>query len=237
MLSSRAPHEARSHTEKRTPASADLSISTLVRAYRQGIFPWFNAGDPILWWSPNPRMVLPCAEFHVSRTLRRRLNKHDVRVSFDEAFVDVMTACAEPRGEAGGTWLIPAMQTAYRALHEAGLAHSVEVWRGDRLVGALYGVSIGRMFFGESMMSRESDGSKVALAWLAAQMLEWQMPIIDCQMATEHLASLGARPIPRRQFVEDVAALVAEPGPAHWRFDPALDPVSRLARPQLHSQS
>jgi leucyl/phenylalanyl-tRNA--protein transferase len=162
--------------------------------------------------------------------LRRRLNKQDVRVSLDEAFSDVMAACAEPREELGGTWLIPAMQAAYRAMHEAGLAHSVEVWRGDRLIGALYGVALGRMFFGESMMSRERDGSKIALAWLAAQMLDWKMPLIDCQMATEHLASLGARTILRRQFIEVVAALVTEPGPPAWRFDPALDPVSRLAR-------
>ena len=211
-------------------AGLDLSIETLARAYTRGIFPWFNAGDPILWWSPDPRMVLPCDEFHLSRTLRRRLNKRDVRVSLDEAFVQVVAACAEPRDDQGGTWLVPAMQAAYRAMHEAGLAHSVEVWRGDRLVGGLYGVALGRMFFGESMVSRESDGSKVAIAWLAAQMIDWNMPLIDCQMATEHLASLGARSIPRRHFTQVVGALVTEPGPARWRFDPELDPVSRLAR-------
>jgi leucyl/phenylalanyl-tRNA--protein transferase len=209
-------------------AGVDLSPDTLVRAYAQGIFPWFNEGDPILWWSPNPRMVLPCAEFHVSRTLRRRLKKRDVRVTFDEAFDEVVRACAAPRDEEGGTWLIPEMQAAYRALHDSGLAHSVEVWREGRLAGGLYGVALGRMFFGESMMSREPDGSKIALAWLAAQMLEWGMPVIDCQMATAHLASLGARAVPRRAFTAMVATLVRQPGPDRWQFDPALDPVARL---------
>jgi leucyl/phenylalanyl-tRNA--protein transferase len=210
-------------------AGVDLSMQTLVRAYALGIFPWFNEGDPILWWSPNPRMVLPCAEFHLSRTLRRRLKRRDVRVSLDEAFAEVVTACAEPREEQGGTWLIPEMQAAYRAMHDAGLAHSVEVWRGERLAGGLYGVALGRMFFGESMVSRERDSSKIALAWLAAQMVEWDMPLIDCQMATEHLASLGARSIPRREFTATVATLVRKPGPVVWRFDAALDPVARLA--------
>jgi leucyl/phenylalanyl-tRNA---protein transferase len=210
-------------------AGVDLSVETLVRAYAHGIFPWFNEGDPILWWSPNPRMVLPCAEFHLSRTLRRRLRKGDLRVSLDEAFGDVVLACAAPRDLDGGTWLIPEMRAAYHAMYDAGLAHSVEVWRGTRLVGALYGVALGRMFFGESMMSRESDGSKIALAWLAAQMTVWEMPLIDCQMATSHLASLGARTVPRRQFTARVRALVQQPGPAAWRFDPGLDPASCLA--------
>jgi leucyl/phenylalanyl-tRNA--protein transferase len=125
------------------------------------------------------------------------------------------------------------MQAAYRALHDAGLAHSVEVWRGDRLVGGLYGVALGRMFFGESMMSRESDGSKIAIAWLVAQMLDWDMPMIDCQMATPHLASLGARTLPRGEFTRMVAYLVQQPGPSPWRLDPALDPVARLHSPTV----
>lgn len=218
-------------------AGIDLSVDTLVRAYAQGIFPWFNEGDPILWWSPNPRMVLPCAEFHVSRTLRRRLKKRDVRVSIDEAFTAVVRACATPRDDEGGTWLIPEMQAAYQAMHEAGLAHSVEVWREDRLVGGLYGVALGRMFFGESMMSREPDGSKIALAWLAAQMLEWDMPVIDCQMTTPHLASLGAKPVPRQEFTAWVAALVGQPGPGRWQIDPALDPLARLDRASMATAS
>jgi leucyl/phenylalanyl-tRNA--protein transferase len=210
-------------------AGGDLSVATLVRAYRHGIFPWFNEGDPVLWWSPDPRMVLPCAEFHVSRTLGRRLKRRDVRVSFDEAFAELVDACAAPREPDGGTWLVDEMQAAYVALHEAGLAHSVEVWRDDRLVGGLYGVALGRMFFGESMVSREPDASKIALAWLSAQLLEWEMPIIDCQMATPHLASLGARGVPRRQFTAWVGALTSQPGPAEWRFAAGLDPAARFA--------
>lgn len=211
-------------------AGGDLTVPTLIGAYARGIFPWYNQGDPILWWSPNPRMVLPCAEFHLSRTLRRRLKKRDVRVSIDEAFDEMIDACAAPRDEEGGTWLVPEMQRAYRTLFADGMAHSVEVWREGRVIGGLYGVSLGRMFFGESMVSRESDASKIALAWLSAQMLAWEMPIIDCQMATAHLHSLGARTVPRRQFTTLVDALVRQPGPAAWRFDPDLDPLAALER-------
>jgi leucyl/phenylalanyl-tRNA--protein transferase len=210
-------------------AGGDLSVETLIRAYSHGIFPWFNDGDPILWWAPNPRMVLPCRKFHVSRSLRRRLKRRDVRVSFDEAFGELVAACAEPRDDDGGTWLLPEMQAAYRTMHERGLAHSVEVWRDSQLVGGLYGVVLGKMFFGESMVSRERDASKIALAWLAAQMVEWDMPLIDCQMATPHLASLGARGVPRRQFSAWVDALVRQPGPGAWRFHASLDPAARLA--------
>ena len=209
-------------------AGGDLSIRTLVTAYARGIFPWYNEGDPILWWSPNPRMVLPCAEFHLSRTLRRRLKKRDVRVSLDEAFDEVVDACAAPRDDEGGTWLVPEMKEAYRSMYGQGLAHSVEVWREERFVGGLYGVALGRMFFGESMVSRETDASKIALAWLCAQMLAWEMPLVDCQMATPHLQSLGARAVPRRQFTAWVDTLVRQPGPPVWRFDPQLDPVAAL---------
>jgi leucyl/phenylalanyl-tRNA--protein transferase len=209
-------------------AGGDLSVDTLVRAYSHGIFPWFNEGDPILWWSPNPRMVLRCADFHLSRSLRRRLKRNDVRVSFDRAFAEMLEACAAPRDDDGGTWLVPEMQAAYYELHERGLAHSVEVWRGERLLGGLYGVALGRMFFGESMVSIETDASKIALAWLAAQLLEWGMPMIDCQMATPHLESLGGRGVPRRQFTGWVDTLVRQPGPSAWRFDPNLDPAARL---------
>ena len=193
-------------------AGGDLSVATLVRAYRQGIFPWFNEGDPILWWAPNPRMVLRCAEFHVSRTLRRRLKRRDVRVSLDEAFVDSSPPARRPvtRKAAPGSSRTCRRPTA--RMHTEGLAHSVEVWRGDQLVGGLYGVALGRMFFGESMVSREPDVSKMAMAWLAAQLLDWDMPLIDCQMATPHLASLGARSVPRRQFTAWVAALASQPG-------------------------
>jgi leucyl/phenylalanyl-tRNA--protein transferase len=205
-------------------AGGDLSIRTLVDAYAHGIFPWFSEGDPILWWSPDPRMVLPTAEMHVSRSLRRRLKRRDFRVSLDEAFGDVLLACAEPREEGGGTWLMREMQSAYTTMHDAGLAHSVEVWMDGQLAGGLYGVCLGRMFFGESMFSRQTDGSKIAIAYLAAQLASWGMPLIDCQMATEHLESLGAREVPRRLFLDWVADLCVQPGPPAWRLDAELDP-------------
>ncbi|MCC7032723.1 MAG: leucyl/phenylalanyl-tRNA--protein transferase [Acidobacteria bacterium] len=211
-------------------AGGDLSVPTLLEAYTHGIFPWFSEGDPILWWSPDPRMVLPTTEMHLSRSLRRRLRRRDFRVSFDEAFEEVLRACAKPREPGGGTWLVPEMQAAYTALRDHGYAHSVEVWLDGRLAGGLYGVGIGRMFFGESMFSRRTDGSKIAIACLAAQMAAWGMPLIDCQMATGHLESLGARLLPRRVFLAWVSALCAEPGPGAWRFDEGLDPAAALAR-------
>jgi leucyl/phenylalanyl-tRNA--protein transferase len=211
-------------------AGADLSVDTLVDAYSHGIFPWYSEGDPVLWWSPDPRMILPCAELHVSRSLRRRLARRDVSVSFNRAFPDVLAACAAPRRDDAGTWLLPEMQAAYLALRAAGLAHSVEVWMDDQLAGGLYGVAVGRMFFGESMFSRRTDGSKIALAYLAAQLTVWGLPLIDCQMETEHLQSMGARMVPRRLFLAWVAELARQQGPANWEFDPDLDPVGILAR-------
>jgi leucyl/phenylalanyl-tRNA---protein transferase len=210
-------------------AGNDLSVPTLVEAYSNGIFPWYSEGDPLLWWSPDPRMVLPSAELHISRSLRRRLEKGGVRVSFDEAFSEVLTQCAAPRPDDDGTWLLPEMRAAYEALRAAGLAHSIEVWIGSDLVGGLYGVSLGRMFFGESMFSRRTDGSKIALAFLAAQLTVWGLPLIDCQMETAHLQSMGARLVPRARFIEYVAKLVRQAGPSSWRFDEGLDPVGVLA--------
>lgn len=207
-------------------AGGDLSVSTLVDAYSRGIFPWFGEGDPVLWWSPNPRTVLVPAEMHLSRSLRRRIRAGGFRVSLDERFHAVMDECAAPRQEGPGTWLIPRMKAAYQRLHDAGLAHSVEVWMEGELAGGLYGVSIGRMFCGESMFSRHTDGSKIALAWLAAQMCRWRLPLLDCQLATPHLESLGARSLPRKQFVKLIARFVAQPGPRRWRFDEDLDPMA-----------
>lgn len=204
-------------------AGGGLSTRRLVDAYMRGIFPWFNEGDPILWWSPDPRMVLAPRELHVSRSLRRRLRRRDFVVTADTAFADVLEACAEPRADGAGTWLGPAMRRAYRALFREGLAHAVEVWMDGALAGGVYGVAIGRMFFGESMFSRRTDGSKIALAYLAAQLDRWGFPWIDCQLATPHLVSLGARPMPRARFVREVRALVREPGvPAPWRLDEDL---------------
>ena len=210
-------------------AGGDLSVETLVRAYARGIFPWYSEGDPVLWWSPDPRTVLPCAELHVSRSLRRRVARRDVRVSLDESFVEVMEACAAPRPGETGTWLLPEMQAAYLALYREGLAHSIEVWMDGDLAGGLYGVGLGRMFYSESMFSRRTDGSKIALVYLAAQFLRWDMPLIDCQMDTGHLRTLGARPVPRRDFVRWVEALVRQPGPTRWVLDADLDPLAVLS--------
>ena len=201
-------------------AGGGLSVERLVEAYRHGIFPWFSAGDPVLWWSPDPRTVLRPRALHVSRSLGRRLRRHDFRVTIDAAFERVLRECAAPRPGDTGTWLLPEMHRAYLALHRAGFAHSLEVWIGDELAGGVYGVSIGRMFFGESMFSRRTDGSKIALVHLAAQLDRWEFPLIDCQMETGHLRSLGAMSMARRQFVAEVARLVQQPAPT-WRLDRA----------------
>ena len=198
----------------------DLSVERLLDAYRHGIFPWFNAGEPILWWSPDPRMVLVPAEVRVTRSLARRMRNAGFELRVDTAFAAVMRACAEPREGAGGTWISPAMVVAYTRLFEAGYAHSVETWRDGRLVGGLYGVAIGRMFYGESMFSHEPDASKVALVRLAWQLQRWEFGLIDCQMETAHLASMGARTLPRAAFVAQLAELVNLPHhPGPWRFD------------------
>ncbi|MDP3584639.1 MAG: leucyl/phenylalanyl-tRNA--protein transferase [Thiobacillus sp.] len=199
----------------------DLSVARLLDAYRHGIFPWFNPGEPILWWCPDPRMVLVPGEVRVTRSLARRLRNGGFELRVDSAFADVMRACAAPREDAGGTWISPAMVAAYSRLFEAGYAHSVETWRDGQLVGGLYGVAIGRMFYGESMFSREADASKVALVRLAQQLQRWEFGLIDCQMETPHLASMGARTMPRTAFTARLTELVNLPhrsGP--WTFDP-----------------
>jgi leucyl/phenylalanyl-tRNA--protein transferase len=181
-------------------AGGDLSVTRLLAAYRQGIFPWFNAGEPILWWSPDPRMVLFPAELRVSRSLKKRLRLADYEIRVDSAFRQVMQACAEPR-KGHGTWITAPMIAAYTALHEVGYAHSYETWIGGELAGGLYGVALGGAFFGESMFARATDASKIALAHLVGDLAARGFGLIDCQMATRHLASLGAREIPRADFI------------------------------------
>ena len=201
-------------------AGGDLMPERLLDAYRHGIFPWFSAGDPILWWSPDPRMVLFPEEFKVSHSLHKTLRrgKHEVRT--DSAFEQVMRACALPREGQDGTWIQEEIIAAYVRLHRMGLAHSVETWMDDELVGGLYGVSLGRMFYGESMFSRKTDASKIAFAHLVAQLKRWNFGMIDCQMNTPHLATLGAREIPRRQFLTLLQELIHYPDIASpWRFD------------------
>lgn len=192
----------------------------LLDAYRHGIFPWFNAGDPILWWSPDPRMVLFPDEFKISHSLRKTLRRGEYEVRTDSAFEQVMRACSLPREGQDGTWIQEDIIEGYVRLHKMGLAHSIETWMDDELVGGLYGVSLGRIYYGESMFSRKTDASKIALAHLALQLKRWNFGMIDCQMSTPHLASMGAREIPRRQFLARLQELIHYPDIASpWRFD------------------
>lgn len=195
-------------------AGGELTVARLLEAYRRGIFPWYSSAEPVLWWSPDPRMVLYCAELKVSRSLGKSVRNKGYVVRVDTAFEDVLAGCAD-RPE--GTWLGRPMRAAYIALHRAGYAHSFETWRGPDLVGGLYGVALGRMFYGESMFSRATDASKVALVKLVGQLEARGFPLIDCQMRTELLASLGAREIPRRAFLRALAPLVNYPElPGKW---------------------
>jgi leucyl/phenylalanyl-tRNA--protein transferase len=183
----------------------DLSPARLLNAYRQGIFPWYSQDEPILWWSPDPRTVLFPAQLHLSRSLRKTLRHHPFTVTLDSAFSQVIEACSESRpqkdGSQGGTWISDEMKAAYGTLHRIGFAHSVECWQGEELVGGLYGVSMGRVFFGESMFSRRTDASKIGFAHLVRRLTDWGFVLIDCQVYSAHLASLGAVDIPREQFL------------------------------------
>jgi leucyl/phenylalanyl-tRNA---protein transferase len=189
-------------------AGGELSVERLLAAYRHGIFPWFSRGEPILWWSPDPRMVLQTSELKVPRSLAKTIRNKGYRVTVDTAFEPVLHGCAGPRRGNPGTWLGAAMQKAYLALHRAGYAHSFETWHGNDLVGGLYGVAVGRMFYGESMFSAATDASKVALVTLVRELVARGFPLIDCQMKTPLLASLGAREIPRTAFLRALTALV-----------------------------
>ena len=205
-------------------AGASLDVATLVDAYSQGIFPWFSQGQPNLWWSPDPRMVLMARNFKLHRSLRKNLNqfaessRHSIR--FDSAFTEVINACAnKPREGQPGTWILPDMVNAYCALHRSGYAHSVETWIDGELAGGLYCVNLGRMVFGESMFAHRTDASKIALAALVAFCLAHQIEMIDCQQNTGHLASLGATEIGRRQFIDHVGKTIVD-SPPRWHFEP-----------------
>lgn len=205
-------------------AGGRLTLARLHQAYRNGIFPWYSQGQPVLWWSPDPRMVLPVAEFRLHRSLRKTLQRFistpgcEIRV--DTAFGEVMQFCAgSPRVGQDGTWIVPAMQRAYKAWHAAGMVHSFETWIDGELVGGLYGVGLGRMFFGESMFSRRTDASKIALAALVCFCRIQGIRLVDCQQNTSHLASLGAREIPRTEFLRHLAATVDAEPVRHWTYD------------------
>lgn len=189
----------------------DLSPERLVAAYRQGIFPWYEQGQPLLWWSPDPRTILPPGSVHLSRSMRKFLRRTEFTITFDQDFPAVIHACAEPRDYTDATWITPTMQHAYIELHRRGHAHSVEVWTGTELVGGLYGVALGKAFFGESMFSRRSNASKTAFIALAHRLQQWGYELIDCQMPTDHLASLGAVNLSRAEFLHQVKMLSNQP--------------------------
>lgn len=208
-------------------ASQGLSVKRLEQAYRRGIFPWFSPGQPVLWWSTDPRMVLPTAELKVSRSLRKTLRKFrddptcEIRV--DHRCDVVIQACAQTEREGqSGTWIVDDIQNTYQAWHQRGAVHSFETWRNGQLVGGLYGVNLGRMFFGESMFAWETDASKIALAALVCFCLDNQIELIDCQQETRHLASMGARPWPRKQFEAHLGGVIDLPPPKNWSYHRSL---------------
>ncbi|HMQ12925.1 MAG TPA: leucyl/phenylalanyl-tRNA--protein transferase [Candidatus Competibacter phosphatis] len=229
------PHPDRALTEPDglLAAGGNLTPRRLLRAYRMGIFPWYSADQPILWWSPDPRLVLLPECLKVSRSLRKTLRKGLFAITADTAFEQVVAACAGPRQGEPGTWITSEMFRAYCRLHRLGHAHSIETWQQGELVGGLYGVSLGRIFYGESMFSWISDASKIALVALAAQLQRWEFAVIDCQVTTAHLLSMGAVDIPRSSFLQLLECYCPQPGqPGPWRLDAGLlDSLFAGARP------
>ena len=198
----------------------DLSSTRILNAYKQGIFPWFNEGDPILWWSPDPRLVLFTDEVKISKSLKKSLRKSTLSIRFDTAFKQVMLACSAPRSDTdSGTWIHPEMIDAYVDLHQLGHAHSIECWQGEQLVGGLYGIAIGKMFFGESMFSTIANSSKIALVTLCQQLHRWGFELIDCQVYSDHLASLGAVEIDRSIFMTHINTACQQPHSQPWSID------------------
>ncbi len=205
----------------------DLSVSRLIRAYSSGIFPWYNPDEPILWWSPDPRAVLYPDAMRITRSLRKSIRRNDYAVSLDRAFGEILRQCSGPRRRSRGTWLGDEMRDAYQKLYAHGYAHSVELWGDGQLVGGLYGVALGRAFFGESMFSLRPDASKVALYWLSEQLRAWGFTLIDCQVGSPHLQSLGATEVSRERFLGLLRTTVnAPPRTGRWTFDVAV-PAAR----------
>lgn len=214
------PEQALTDPEGLLCAGLDIGPTRLLEAYRKGIFPWYNQGQPVLWWSPDPRMVLHLDEFRLHRSLRKRLarvrREGRWQLRLDCNFRAVMQACAEPREGQDGTWITDAIIGAYCGLHDRGLAHSIEVHEDGQMIAGLYGVALGRMFFGESMFTRRTDASKLAFVALVKALIRQGFRMIDCQQNTRHLASFGAREIPRRQFVADIGPLMDQ-SPSQWQ--------------------
>jgi leucyl/phenylalanyl-tRNA--protein transferase len=195
----------------------DLSINRLLEAYRRGIFPWYEKDQPILWWSPDPRSVLYPEHLYVSRSLRKALSRGTYDIRYDQTFAEVIKACAAPRSKANGTWITQEMYQAFNELHAVGVAHSVETWRDGKLAGGLYGIAMGNIFFGESMFSREPDASKIALFHLVEKLKADGFTLIDCQVHSEHLASMGAIEIPRTEFNTHLREAILDPLASNWR--------------------
>ena len=205
----------------------DLSPNRLISAYRHGVFPWFNHGQPILWWSPNPRAVLFPDQLHISRSLKKQIKLATLDITFDQNFEAVITACAAPRNEDPGTWITAEMHNAYIKLHKLGIAHSVEAWQNGALVGGLYGLGIGRIFFGESMFSRVSNASKIAFVYLVKQLQQWQFALIDCQVKSQHLRNFGATDIKRNTFIQILHKHINEnDNNGIWHFDQSFNPLN-----------
>jgi len=202
-------------------AGADLSAERLIHAYKSGIFPWYSDDQPILWWSPNPRCVVFPEHIHVSKSLKKHIRKHRPQLTFNQAFDQVIHYCSRPTTEEG-TWITDEMMAAYTQLHHMGVAHSVEVWQNDNLIGGLYGLAIGKCFFGESMFSLASNASKVALTGLTKQLKQWGYKLIDCQVESPHLLSMGANCIPRHEFLAILERYVNQPCQHPWQFETTL---------------
>jgi leucyl/phenylalanyl-tRNA---protein transferase len=204
-------------------AGLELTAERVLAAYERGIFPWYSEGQPVLWWSPDPRMVLLPENFKLHRSLKKVLRRTEYEIRVDENFEDVMRGCAELRPDQGGTWITDSIIAAYSDLHRAGLAHCVECWIDGELVGGLYGIALGKVFFGESMFMRRTDASKIAFAHLVTQLAQWGFELIDCQQETEHLASFGAQPISRENFLQALKRLIHSdalvPRTGRWQIE------------------
>ena len=221
------PHPSEAEENGLIAVGGDLDPARVLLAYYSGIFPWFSDGQPILWWSPNPRTVLQTKNLRVPRSLAKRIRRGDYRVTMDQNFEEVIRNCqTKKRPEQTGTWITDEMLESYIQLHKMGFAHSVETWSNDTLVGGLYGVSIGRFFAGESMFAHQSDASKFALVYLVRQLERWQFPMIDCQMHTAHLDRFGAEPMGRDRFLDQLAISVKQMGQGKkWFFDEDFQPL------------
>ncbi|MFV1874006.1 MAG: leucyl/phenylalanyl-tRNA--protein transferase [Oleiphilus sp.] len=213
------PSAALSEPNGLLAASSELCTEQILLAYRSGIFPWYSEEQPVLWWSPDPRCIIYPNQVHISRSLKKHNKQHQPRLTFDSHFAQVIRHCARLDSEEG-TWITAEMEEAYIALHEAGYAHSVEVWENNTLIGGLYGIAMGQCFFGESMFSLAPNASKIAFAYLCRQLEKWNYQIIDCQVDNPHLRTLGAITIPRKTFLEQLERSVNKPARKHeWTFD------------------